>query len=329
MRLLTILLLPLALTGAEPLRLVASIPDLGDLAAQVGGSAVTVQTLARGDEDPHTVEPRPAFITVLAKAEVLLEVGLDYDTHWLDESLAQAPRPDLIRLKAHEAVVLIKPPKEGHDHDHDHGHGPAHNHAAGNPHFLCDPVAGAQVCLALGSALGGLRPADAAGLKDRAEAAALTIAERLVGAPACKRLGREATLAALAQSDPTPLIGNDLGGWLGRLRRLRGAPVIADHDGWPYLARRFDLALVAFLEPAPGVPSSTAHLTKVVAETRSAGIKGLILSPWSDARQAGIVAQALGVPSLTLAPQVGSVAGTSTYLNTIEANVTALERLAP
>ncbi len=322
MRSVLLLLTAGLLAAAEPLNLVASVPDLGDLATRVGGDAVRVTTLARGDEDPHSVEPRPAFVTALAKADALLEIGLDYDTHWLDE--AGATRAGLVRLKTHEAVDIIKAPsKDGHDH---HGHGHAgHQHAEGNPHFLCDPVAGAQVCLALGAALGRLRPADQAAFTSRAEATALDLAEALVGPAAVARVGREGTLAALANNDLRPFQGPDLAGWMGRLKPLAGVPLIADHDGWPYLARRFDLALVAFLEPEPGVPTSTSHLAGIVAKSKTLGVRGLLVSPWADNRQVQTVAKAIERPVAILAPQTGALAAASGYRATIETNVAALE----
>ncbi len=330
MRILPLLLLAMLGGAAEPLRLVASVPDLGDLAREVGGDAVVVTVLARGDEDPHTVELRPAFISALAQADVLLEMGLDYDTHWINAALVQNPRPSLLRLKAHEAVTLIKPPVEddGHGHGHGHGHDHGHQHAAGNPHFLCDPVAAAQVCLALGHTLGLQRPDDANALRQRGEAAALRLARALVGPAACDRLGTPVVLKAMAAGDPTPLIGTDLGGWLGRTAALRGLPLIADHDGWPYLARRFDLAIVGFLEPSPGVPSSTAHLGKVVALGKGAGVRAVIISPWSDSRQADTVSKALNVPTLVLAPQSAALPNAPDYHAAVEWNISTLERLA-
>ena len=53
--------------GAEKLRVVVTIPDLGSLAESVGGEDVEVVALVKGPQDPHFLEPRPSFIRVAAR----------------------------------------------------------------------------------------------------------------------------------------------------------------------------------------------------------------------------------------------------------------------
>src|SRR5690606_40064080 len=73
-----------------------------------------------------------------------------------------------------------------------------------------------------------------------------------------------------------------LGGWIGLLVNHRGTRVVADHDVWPYFARRFGLSVVGFLEPKPGIAPTTRHLEHHIAEARAAGV-GVVLSlPYFD-----------------------------------------------
>ena len=48
-----------------------------------------------------------------------------------------------------------------------------------------------------------------------------------------------------------------------------GTKTVADHDLWPYFARRYGLEVVGFLEPKPGVSPTTRHLGEVVELTSS------------------------------------------------------------
>ena len=61
-----------ALLWALPARafdVVTSTQDLAALTQAVGGSAVTVSYIARGDTDPHFVDAKPSYMLKLSKAE--------------------------------------------------------------------------------------------------------------------------------------------------------------------------------------------------------------------------------------------------------------------
>src|SRR6266550_984263 len=47
------------------LQVVSSIPTLGSLAKEVGGNRVNVESLGKGYQDPHFVEPKPNLMLVL------------------------------------------------------------------------------------------------------------------------------------------------------------------------------------------------------------------------------------------------------------------------
>src|SRR5689334_20075316 len=61
------------------LKVVATVPDLGGIAREVGGEAVAVTVLGKGAEDPHFIEAKPSYIKAVSEADVFLEVGLDLE----------------------------------------------------------------------------------------------------------------------------------------------------------------------------------------------------------------------------------------------------------
>src|SRR5690349_10494322 len=69
--------------AAEPLRVVATIETLADIARRVGGDRVSVESLSHGYQDPHFVEAKPNLMVTLNRADVLLRVGLDLEIGWL------------------------------------------------------------------------------------------------------------------------------------------------------------------------------------------------------------------------------------------------------
>ncbi|MPQ54977.1 metal ABC transporter substrate-binding protein, partial [Citrobacter telavivensis] len=68
---------------AKTLNVVSSFSVLGDIAQQVGGKHVHVDTLVGPDGDPHTFEPSPKDSALLSKADVVVVNGLGLEG-WLD-----------------------------------------------------------------------------------------------------------------------------------------------------------------------------------------------------------------------------------------------------
>ena len=64
-------------------KVVATLPTLGALAREVGGSDITVEVLARPGEDPHFVDPRPDFVLKLSRADLLIHNGMELEIGWL------------------------------------------------------------------------------------------------------------------------------------------------------------------------------------------------------------------------------------------------------
>src|SRR5262245_60295051 len=69
--------------AAGPLKVVATTPDLGALATEIGGDKVKVNSLALGTQDPHFVDPKPSFMALLSAADVILVVGRELEIGWL------------------------------------------------------------------------------------------------------------------------------------------------------------------------------------------------------------------------------------------------------
>src|SRR3954463_16604539 len=83
--------------AAAKLNVAAATEDLASISAGVGGDAVSVDSIARGYQDPHFVEPKPSFILKLQKADLLLSVGLDLEIGWLPPLITQSRNPKIQR----------------------------------------------------------------------------------------------------------------------------------------------------------------------------------------------------------------------------------------
>src|SRR6266853_5789111 len=128
----------LPLVAQAKLNVVATTPDLGAIAREVGGDKIELTTLARPTEDPHFVDAKPSFIVKLNHADVLIEGGAELEIGWLPALLDQSRNSKLAsgapgHVEAKQGVTLLEVPSTL-----DRSKGDIH--AAGNPHFLVDPV---------------------------------------------------------------------------------------------------------------------------------------------------------------------------------------------
>jgi zinc transport system substrate-binding protein len=106
--------------AAAPIRVVATIFPVGDMARQVGGDEVDVDTLLPAGADPHTFEPSPDAVRALERAQVVIRVGAGLDA-WVNRF---ATSRAAVVVTATEGIALLDDP----DHE-----------GRGDPHVWLDP----------------------------------------------------------------------------------------------------------------------------------------------------------------------------------------------
>src|SRR5438046_8427615 len=76
-------ILACALSAQAKLNVVATLPDFGSLAREIGGDKINLVVLAKATEDPHFVDARPSFVVSLRNADVLIDGGEELVLGWL------------------------------------------------------------------------------------------------------------------------------------------------------------------------------------------------------------------------------------------------------
>jgi ABC-type Zn uptake system ZnuABC Zn-binding protein ZnuA len=315
----------LAPRDGDPVRVCATVSELGSIVREIGGDRVAVEVFTKPTEDPHFTPARPSLIKSLNACELLVQVGLDLETAWLALLSRGARNPAVLPggpgfLDASTVIA----PRDVPTGTIDRSMGDVH--PFGNPHYLADPMNGWLVAGLVRDKLAALRPGSQAYFDQRLATFRTAIAEATVGAPLAAKYDVQ-KLALLAEHGKLVefLRGQgdegQLGGWLGALAKHFGAQVVDDHPIWPYFARRFGLVIAAHLEPKPGVPPTTKHLAEVVALVKSAGVRAILASAYYDPRHARFVGEATGIPVLAMANQLGSRPGTDTYVAWVGYNV--------
>jgi ABC-type Zn uptake system ZnuABC Zn-binding protein ZnuA len=115
-----------------------------------------------------------------------------------------------------------------------------------------------------------------------------------------------------------------LGGWFALLQPYQGAKLITDHNMWPYFTARYGFSVIGTLEPKPGIPPTTAHLSEIVALMKANGVKVVLAAAYYDPRYANFISQNTGATIVNMAHQAGARPGTEEYLDMADYNVRQL-----
>src|SRR6201984_1069288 len=113
--LLILSLFVLAFSAHAKLNVVATLPDFGSLAREIGEDKIDIVVLAEATEDPHFVDARPSFVVSLRNADVLIDGGAELELGWLPPLLQNARNPKIEvgkpgRVVASQGVRLMNVP---------------------------------------------------------------------------------------------------------------------------------------------------------------------------------------------------------------------------
>ena len=278
-------LLFLPLVAQANLKVVATLPDFGSLAHEIGGDKIDLVVLAKPTEDPHFVDARPSFVVSLRNADVLIDGGAELELGWLPPLLQNARNPKIEvgkpgRVQASQGIRLMNVPTNV-------TRAAGDVHALGNPHFCVDPII--------------------------AKAVAQHIAKSFAAVDASNAAFYDANYKKLEAT-----INAKLQGWGAIMQTYQGLHVAAYHDSWPYFAHRFGVDIDVFLEPKPGIPPSPSHLTDVIQKMKEFHIKAIIVEPYHDRRIAEKVARSTGATVIDFSQFPGGIPNSDTYVALID-----------
>lgn len=290
--LLILSLLLCCVRGSEAkINVVATLPDLGSLAREIGAEQVNVTVMAKPTEDPHFVDARPSFVVQLRTADVLIEGGAELEIGWLPPLLQNARNPKIEvgkpgRVVASQGIRLMNVPASA-------TRAAGDVHALGNPHFMTDPIIAKAVAQHIAQAFSEV----------------------------------DAPNAALYQANDKKFeaaINTKLQEWGTAMLPFKGQHVVAYHDSWPYFAHRYGINIDVFLEPKPGIPPSPSHLAEVIGQIKSQHIKAVIVEPFHDRKIAERVASATGAKVVDFAQYPGALPGTESYVKLMDVLIARL-----
>jgi zinc/manganese transport system substrate-binding protein len=260
---------------AKP-KIVVTYPYIASLVQQIAKDDATVTTLAKGDEDPHFVVPRPSFIGKLRQADLLIINGASLEIGFVPPLIKQANNPKVVPgapglIDLSQAVTLIEKRENVSRSEGD-------IHPDGNPHFVLDWHNVPAVAKMIADALARTEPS----------------------AAGTYRANLNAFLAKWkSKSDE----------WDKKAAPLKGKAIIQYHCLFDYFAARTGLKIAGELEPKPGIPPTSRHIEELIAANAPGTILKVVTDPYHEQKTAPGIAQKMRVSWVVLPQDVGAVSG--------------------
>ncbi len=307
------------------LRVVATLPDYGFLAKAVGGEHVSVDTIVRGDQDAHFIRPKPSFVDMVKKADLLIATGLDLEL-WLPTVVnksgnrrVRSGEPGYVA--AARGMHLLEKPKnfsriEG------------GVHIYGNPHVTCSPINMKVAARNIAAGLITNDPENRTAYEANLKALLHRIDVHLFGRALVNLLGGD-TLCGLAEKGKLipfleqqtfqgrPLI-NSLGGWMQQMMPLRGVPIVTYHKNWVYFLRLFGIEPAGTIEPKPGIPPTPRHVADLVESMRRNRVRLILAANYFDAQKVRTVARRVNAVPVIVPIYVGGLKGVNDYFALVD-----------
>ncbi len=278
--------------AADKLNIVTATEDAASITREVGGDRVTVTSIGKGYQDPHFIEPKPSFLLLLLRADLLEVIGLELEIGWLPPLLDQS-RNNNIRpgqkgyLDLSQGVEILDRPSGNVNRS------MGDVHPLGNPHYWLDPANAVRMAIEITNKLTELRPSDG-----------LYFAQRL-------------------QSFKVRM--NDANKrWLALMAPYRGAKIVTYHPSWPNFARHFGLQIAGTVEPKPGIPPSPSHTLEIINLIKEQKIKVILMEPYFDRKTPDFIAEKTGAKVVVMYPSVGGKAGLDDYFKLFDYDLNEL-----
>ncbi|MGD0694658.1 MAG: metal ABC transporter substrate-binding protein [Terriglobia bacterium] len=291
-----VVLSPTSAEAASKLKVVTATTDLAALAAEIGGDRIDVESIARGYQDPHFVEAKPSFLLKLRKADLLIVVGLQLEIGWLPPLITQCGNPRIQiaapgYLDASDFAEILEKPTGVVT------RAMGDVHPLGNPHYWLDPENGRRTARAIQMKLAEMSPGNQAYFEERFQ----DFSQRLTA--------KEKT-------------------WDEEMKPLHGLKVVTYHKSWPNFAKRFDLDVIGYIEPRPGIPPSPSHTLELIGLMRRENVKLIMVEPYFDLKTPNSIASQTGAQVLVMLPSVGGEKEVTDYFKLFDYDIALLSKAA-
>lgn len=279
---------------AKKLNVITATTDMAALVQEVGGDHINVESLAKGYQDPHFVEPKPSFLLKLRQADLLIVVGLQLEIGWLPPLITQSGNPRIQvsapgYLDASQFAEILEIPTGVVT------RAMGDVHPLGNPHYWLDPNNGRRIARGFAQKLGELDPADNAYFQQRFQ-------------------DFDKRLTAAEQK------------WDGEMAPYRGRKLVTYHNSFPNFAKHFHLEVIGYVEPRPGIPPTPSHTIELIGLMKRENCKLVLVEPYFDLKTPNSIGAATGGKVVVYLPSVGGEKQVTTYFELFDYDIALITK---
>jgi zinc/manganese transport system substrate-binding protein len=277
-----LLTLLIAISGINyaSIKVVTTTTVIYDLVKEIGKDKVTVDYIARGDQDPHFVEVLPSYMVKLRSAQILFRIGMGLEM-WSNQ-LIDGSRNN--KLKIVDLATDIDK-KEVPNFKADASYGDVH--PFGNPHYWLDP--------------------------ENAKIMAKEIFESLSA-----ESNNDESYFKKNLDDFNSRLDKKMGEWSKEMSSVKGKSFLFFHASWIYFADRYGLKQAGFVEPKPGIAPSPSHNAELVQLIKSKGIKIIVMDNFYSDSAPNQLAQLTGAKVVKVPTAVYGLKGVNSYIDMID-----------
>jgi zinc/manganese transport system substrate-binding protein len=277
---------------AKKLNIVTSTTDMAALTQEVGGDKVSVESLAKGYQDPHFVEPKPSFLLKLRQADLLIVVGLQLEIGWLPPLITQSGNPRIQvgangYLDASQFAEILEIPTGTIT------RAMGDVHPLGNPHYWLDPDNGRRIAKGIAAKLGELDAADSSYFQTQFQ-------------------DFDKRLTAAEQK------------WDADMHPYRTRKIVTYHNSFPNFAKHFGLDVIGYVEPRPGIPPTPSHTFELIGLMKRENCKIVMVEPYFDLKTPNSIAAQTGAKVVQYLPSVGGEKQVDTYFKLFDYDIDLL-----
>lgn len=257
--------------SSAALNIITSIPDIADIAKEIGKDSVAVFSLAQGQEDYHMIQAKSSFFPKIHRANLVLSLGLEAESQWL-APIVESSRNTYVQkgnpgwIEVYKGIKILEIPT-------DPGYVGGHQH--GNPHINTGPDCGKTM--------------------------ALNIYQAFIGIDAKNGPYYLKNFNVYMQKLDD----------MEKNLKLRAAPlkdvhVISYHADLAYFCSYYGMKITGCLEPSPGVAPNSAHLAQLTAAAERDTVKLILYHQAQNPQLPDKIAEKIHAQTVCFANMVNS-----------------------
>ena len=271
------------------LNIVTSIPDLADIAKEIGRDSVSVFSLATGTENYHMIQARSSFLPKLNRADLVICLGLEAEDRWLVPIVNAARNKGIKKgspgwIEAYKGLQILELPANPETITQVGGH------RLGNPHINSGPYCGKVMAKNIYEAVIAFDAAN----------------KKLYESRYNEYVGELDTMESRLLQKAAP---------------LKNVHVICYHADLAYFAYFYGMIVTGCLEPQPGVQPNSKHLAKLVSRANNDHVRLVLYHQAQDPRLPEKIAARIGAQPVCFANMVRARETITTFIELQEFNL--------